>query len=167
MEEKKYGVWAVRSAASMFGAAEAWCKADGVPMEFDSLNAARLYANHLNETAGSPNVHYYSKEMQPDLVAAPKAPVHFEMQPSPGNSLKTAELDMEAEGGNYNMIDGVINNLPPAKADLTDGQTYDEIRELAPETLPEEKPSVLERLKADIPHPEEHELAVTPPERER
>ena len=46
MEEKKYGVWAVRSAASMFGAAEAWCKADGVPMEFDSLNAARLYGKY-------------------------------------------------------------------------------------------------------------------------
>ena len=105
--------------------------------------------------------------MQLELVAAPKAPVHFEPQPTPGNPLKSAELDMEAEGGNYNMIDGVINNLPPVKADLTDGQTYDEITELAPETLPEEQPSVLERLKADIPHPEEHELAVTPPERER
>ena len=93
--------------------------------------------------------------------------MYFEMQSAPSNPLKTVELDMEAEGGNYNMIDGVINNLPPAKADLTDGQTYDEIRELAPETLSEEKPSVLEHLKAGIPHPEEHELAVTPPERER
>lgn len=167
MKEKTYGVWAVRSAASMFGAAEAWCKSEGVPMEFDSLNAARLYANHLNETVGSSNVHYYPKEMQPNLMTAPKAPVHFEMQPVPGNSLQSVELDMEAEGGNYNMIDGVINNLPPAKADLTDGQTYDEIMELAPETLPQEKPSVMERLKADIPRPEEHDLAVTPPERER
>ena len=76
MEEKKYGVWAVRSAVSMFGAAEAWCKADGVPMEFDSLNAARLYANHLNETVGSPNVHYYPKEMQPKRRKKLKNPVH-------------------------------------------------------------------------------------------
>ena len=83
MEEKKYGVWAVRSAVSMFGAAEAWCKADGVPMEFDSLNAARLYANHLNETVGSPNVHYYPKEMQPKLMVAPKARCILKCSPFP------------------------------------------------------------------------------------
>ena len=35
------GVWAVRSAASMFGHAEAWCKEDGRPLEFESLEAAQ------------------------------------------------------------------------------------------------------------------------------
>ena len=38
---------------------------------------------------------------------------------------------------NYNMIDGVPNNEGVPKPDLTDGQTYEEIKELAPETLPE------------------------------
>jgi len=37
---------------------------------------------------------------------------------------------------NYNMIDGLVNNEAP-KLDLTDGQTHEEIKELAPETLPE------------------------------
>ena len=47
---------------------------------------------------------------------------------------------------NYNMIDGVINNEKP-RLDLTDGQTYEEIMELAPETLPTEKPSVIEQIR--------------------
>lgn len=63
-KEKKYGVWVVRSSASMFGAAERWCKADGVRMEFDSLNAAKLCANELDDTNGNPNVYYYPKEIQ-------------------------------------------------------------------------------------------------------
>ena len=57
------------------------------------------------------------------------------------------------------------NNEPPVKPDLTDGQTHEEIRELAPETLPEEKPSVLDRLKSERP---EHEARqITPPVPER
>ena len=35
------------------------------------------------------------------------------------------------------MIDGVPNNEGPSKPDLTDGATYEEIKELIPETLPE------------------------------
>ena len=62
--------------------------------------------------------------------------------PHPDNYLKNAEMDLE---GNYNQIDGLINNQKP-HCDLTGGQTYDDLRELAPETLPEEKRSVLERL---------------------
>jgi len=34
-KETTYGVWAVRSGASIFGHAEAWCKEDGKPLEFD------------------------------------------------------------------------------------------------------------------------------------
>ncbi|AOT68770.1 DUF4316 domain-containing protein [Geosporobacter ferrireducens] len=60
-----------------------------------------------------------------------------------GNYLKNAEMSLE---GNYNQIDGILGNAPSCDADLTDGQTYDDLRELAPETLPEEKRSVLERL---------------------
>lgn len=73
------------------------------------------------------------------------------------NYLRSAELDAEQ---NYNMVDdGLLNNIEPPKPDLTDGQTYDEIRELAPETLPQEihsakddKPSLLgqiERFRAE------------------
>jgi len=62
--------------------------------------------------------------------------------PAPGDHLKNAEMAME---GNYNMLDGVINNTGP-RDNLTDGQTWEEIRNLAPETLPEEKQSVLDRL---------------------
>ena len=50
--------------------------------------------------------------------------------------IPTAAVEVEAEQ-NYNMIDGVINNEGVPKPDLTDGQTYAEIRELAPETLPD------------------------------
>lgn len=63
----------------------------------------------------------------------------------PGKYLKNAEMAVEQ---NYNQIDGRINNEPPRRADLTDGQTHDEIAELAPETLPpKDKPSILEQLK--------------------
>lgn len=61
------------------------------------------------------------------------------------NYLAAAEMSAEQ---NYNQIDGVINNEGPRRADLTDGQTYDEIQELAPETLDrQEKPSILGELK--------------------
>ena len=65
------------------------------------------------------------------------------------NHLASAEMSKEQ---NYNMIDGLHNNEAAAKADLTDGQTHEELLELAPETLPDadvpaEKPSVLEQLR--------------------
>ncbi len=60
------------------------------------------------------------------------------------NPLAATEMSTEQ---NYNMIDGVRNNMAYPKADLTDGQTHEELRELAPQTLPDEKPSVLERLR--------------------
>ena len=48
------------------------------------------------------------------------------------NYLAPAEKSTEQ---NYNMIDGVMNNTVSSKPDLTDGQTHEEIRELAPHTL--------------------------------
>lgn len=78
--------------------------------------------------------------------------------------LRGAEIDAEQ---NYNMVgDALINNVKTPKADLTDGQTHEEIRELAPETLPaeiqsgSERPSLLgqvEQYKSDSGpmHPEE------------
>ena len=83
----------------------------------------------------------------------------------PENYLRNTELDLEGESGNYNMIDGVVNNAPPARPDLTDGQTYDEIRELAPEMLLDDKPSILEKLKADRAEHETYHISPAPPER--
>lgn len=305
--EQVYGVWAVRSAASMFGHAEAWCKEDGRPLEFESLEAAKAYALELNRKATA-NVRYFVKEKepepnavrvpasQPDIEAAgpvDRAPrnevaekhneipgrqmapeadpvveirsaVHsnyanmvamlaadnkvylgreerysftpgqpgsydnrdgslcfvsdmpemyyflygegwshsqeemldrgltmdqymefarlqegvlrqftlrreilFAGQPfqTPENYLRNAELDLEGEKGNYNMIDGIVNNDPPVRADLTDGQTHEEIRELAPETLPNEKPSIMEKLRADRMEHEARGFQPSPPER--
>ncbi len=59
--EKVYGVWAVRSAQSIFGHAEAWCKDDGKPLEFPTYEAAAAYAAELNRMTTA-NVHYYPKE---------------------------------------------------------------------------------------------------------
>lgn len=65
--EKKYGVWAMRSAGSVCGAAQSWCKHGGKPMEFDTMEQAKSYAKQLNESCYSPNVHYAAKEMEPKL----------------------------------------------------------------------------------------------------
>jgi len=73
----------------------------------------------------------------------------FGFTPLPGfdsgkNHLRSLEDMLEQ---NDNQLDGIINNTALHRADLTDGQTYDEIKELAPETLNKsEKPSVLEKL---------------------
>ena len=64
---KKYGVWAMRSAGSVCGAAQSWCKHDGKPIEFDTMEQAESYAKQLNESCYSPNVHYAAKEMEPEL----------------------------------------------------------------------------------------------------
>lgn len=67
-----------------------------------------------------------------------------------GGYLRGAELDAEQ---NCNMApDGLLNNIAPSKLDLTDGQTFEEILALTPETLPKEiqpggdKPSLLGQL---------------------
>lgn len=65
--EQKYGVWAVRSAASVCGAAESWCKHNGKPMEFDTMAQATEHADQLNKSCYTANVHYYPKEMEPEL----------------------------------------------------------------------------------------------------
>ena len=306
-KEKTYGVWAVRSAASIFGRAESWCKEAGRPLEFASQETAEAYAKEYNSRTTA-NVHYFVKEKEPEPGAVRKdgtqpdraARAHEEQTPRnaaveklneipgrqlskdpdplveirsavhsnyagmvamlaadnrvylgreehyhyqdgltsyydngdgslcfvtdrvdmyyflygegwahsqaemlergltsdqyaefarlqngvlrqfeaqreilfagqpfqpPESYLRNAELYEEGQTGNYNMLDGRLNNEPPVKPDLTDGQTHEEIRELAPETLPEEKPSVLDRLKSERP---EHEARqITPPVPER
>ena len=305
--EHVYGVWAVRSAASMFGHAEAWCKEDGRPLEFESLETAQAYALELNRKTTA-NVRYFVKEKEPEpnavrvpasqpdmeavgpvdripkndvaekhneipgrqmapeadpvveirsavhsnyanmvaMLAAdnkvylgreerysftpgqpgsydnrdgslcfvsdmpemyyflygegwshsqeemldrgltmdqymefarlqegvlrqftPRREILFAGQPfqAPENYLRNAELDLEGEKGNYNMIDGIVNNAPPVRADLTDGQTHEEVKELAPETLPNEKPSIMEKLRADRMEHEVRGFQPSPPER--
>jgi|GEM_PF-2171533 len=72
---------------------------------------------------------------------------------------RTFEFEKSAEQ-NYNMIDGLVNNAPP-ELDLTDGQTHEEIKELAPETLLENKTQEQSEHEPDIPaHPEENEAAL-------
>ena len=305
--EQVYGVWAVRSAASMFGHAEAWCKEDGRPLEFESLEAAQAYALELNRKATA-NIRYFVKEKEPEpnavrvpasqpdmeavgpvnrvprndvaekhneipgrqmapeadpvveirsavhsnyanmvaMLAAdnkvylgreerysftpgqpgsydnrdgslcfvsdmpemyyflygegwshsqeemldrgltmdqymefarlregvlqqftPRREILFAGHPfqTPENYLRNAELDLEGEKGNYNMIDGIVNNDPPIRADLTDGQTHEEVKELAPETLPNEKPSIMEKLRADRVDHGARGFQPSPPER--
>lgn len=292
--EQVYGVWAVRSAASMFGHAEAWCKEDGRPLELNRKattnvryfvkekepepNAVRVpasqpdieavgpvdrvprnevaekhneipgrqmapeadpvveirsavHSNYANMVAmlaadskvylgreerysftpgqpgsydnrdGSlcfvsdmPEMYYFlygegwshSQEEMLDRGLTmdqymefarlqegvlrqftPRREILFAGQPfqAPENYLRNAELDLEGEKGNYNMIDGIVNNDPPVRADLTDGQTHEEIRELAPETLPNEKPSIMEKLRADRTAHEARGFQPSPPER--
>ncbi|MFQ9847048.1 MAG: DUF4316 domain-containing protein [[Clostridium] leptum] len=45
----------------------------------------------------------------------PRREILFAGQPfqAPENYLRNAELDLEGEKGNYNMIDGIVNNDPP------------------------------------------------------
>ena len=62
-KEKLYGVWAVRSAASIFGRAESWCKEDGKPLEFESRKDAEEYAKEANSHTTA-NVHYYVREKE-------------------------------------------------------------------------------------------------------
>ena len=66
--EQKYAVWAVRSAASVCGAAQSWCKHGGRPMEFETMAQAAEYADQLNKNCYTPNVSYYPKEMEPVLA---------------------------------------------------------------------------------------------------
>ena len=70
-KEKVYGVWAVRSGASIFGHAEAWCKEDGKPLEFDTRKAAEAYAGEMNSRTTA-NVHYYAQEKEPEPGAVRK-----------------------------------------------------------------------------------------------
>lgn len=137
MDNNVYGVWAVRSGNSIFGHAESWCKDNGRVIEFDSVAEAEKYAAELNNEA-TPNCHYhvmakrhdrdsikYPAERTPDdKIPAVGRPAHL-----PENYLLNAELKEEAQTGNYNMLDGRMDNLAPESA--------------------AEKSSVIDKLKTD------------------
>ena len=124
MSETVYGVWAVRSGNSIFGYAEAWCKDHGKVIEFESRAEAEKYASERNKET-SYNCHYYVRPKQherdsvkypiertpDDKVPAVGRPAHL-----PENYLLNAELKEEAQTGNYNMLDGRMDNISPQSA---------------------------------------------------
>ena len=76
---KKYGVWAVRSAASVCGPAEAWLKSNGKPITFDSYEEAAAKAESLMNNIGTTNVSYYPKEMRQELDEAPASRIYMKL----------------------------------------------------------------------------------------
>jgi len=62
----KYRVLAIRSANSMFGAAQGYCKEDGVELHFDTKELADQYADHLDSVTTSKNVSYEVQEYDND-----------------------------------------------------------------------------------------------------
>ena len=116
-----------------------------VPGDWQGGNDPAALGKHISETEkGVFTSHGYlnlSGDEWKEQYRAGDIPARYRIF----NYLAAAEMSVE---GNYNQIDGVINNEGPRRADLTDGQTYDEIEELAPETLRDkDKPSILEQLK--------------------
>ena len=81
MDNKVYGVWAVRGGGSMFGHAEAWCKHYGAPIEFDSKSEAQKYAAELNKNA-TVNCRYSVREKQHEPGA-----VRFPLERTPDDKV--------------------------------------------------------------------------------
>jgi len=81
--------------------------------------------------------YYFSTEERVKLDYMSRVTYYMEAYKVTEKPVSTAAVEVDAEQ-NYNMIDGVRNNESVPKPDLTDGQTDAEIRELAPEMLPDE-----------------------------
>ena len=155
MSETVYGVWAVRSGNSIFGHAEAWCKDHGKVIEFESRAEAEKYAAERNKETTF-NCHYYVRPKQherdsvkypiertpDDKVPAVGRPAHL-----PENYLLNAELKEEAQTGNYNMLDGRMDNIAPESA--------------------AEKFSVIDKLKSEPPEQEQNQPSRGDKKRER
>lgn len=67
MNMKRWGIWAKRSAASIFGAAEDWLKSEGKVQIFDTYEEAAEKASTLMKNIGTANVSYYPKEIEIEL----------------------------------------------------------------------------------------------------
>ena len=139
MDDKVYGGWAIRSGSSIFGHAEAWCKDHGKVIELESKAEAEKYAAERNaETSSNCHYHVMSKRHDRDSVKYPiertpddKIPAVGRPAHLPENYLLNAELKEEAQTGNYNMLDGRMDNIAPESA--------------------AEKSSVIDQLKVDQP----------------
>lgn len=68
---EKYGIWARRSAASLYGASEAWVKQEGEPLTFNTYEEAASEARRLMENTCTPNASYFAKGMNIMLEEAP------------------------------------------------------------------------------------------------
>ncbi|MBQ6412511.1 MAG: DUF4316 domain-containing protein [Ruminococcus sp.] len=155
MDDRVYGVWAVRSGSSMFGHAEAWCKDHGKVIEFESKAEAEKYAAERNaETSLNCHYHVMSKQHDRDSIRYPiertpddKIPAVGRPAHLPENYLLNAELKEEAQTGNYNMLDGRMDNLAPESA--------------------AEKSSVIDKLKVDQPDQEPRQRTHRDKARER
>ena len=125
----------------------------GVQIEIERLKNARVRVEDISEELDyrdraaegmrwNDNLYRYSNDELQQMEAAWREPDAY---------LKNAEMSTEQ---NYNQINGLIDNEVPRRADLTDGQTHEEIQALAPETLRGDaprktgKPSILAALKA-------------------
>jgi len=64
---KRWGIWAKRSVASIFGAAEDWLKSEGKVQIFDTYEEAAEKASTLMKNIGTANVSYYPKEIEIEL----------------------------------------------------------------------------------------------------
>jgi len=76
---KKYGIWAERSSASIFGAREAWLKRDGKPVTFDTYKEAAHEASRLMNNIGTANVSYCPKEIEVKLEEAPASGMNLKL----------------------------------------------------------------------------------------
>lgn len=71
LTEKKWGIWARRSAASVCGAAEAWVKSNDRILAFDTYKEAAEQADSYMRNIGTVNVSYYPKKLGPEQLNAP------------------------------------------------------------------------------------------------
>jgi len=102
---KYYGVWAVRSENSDLGPAEAWHKNNGVIKVFTNLETAKKQAELCNESTRSPNISYYAKEMNFELIQSV-------LKQQKRDSLKLLKNTEVSSVKNYNSPYGVLNDLP-------------------------------------------------------
>jgi len=58
-----YGIWADRSADSVFGKASRWAKHGGERLAFKSKEEAQAVADHFNTTIRTANVRYSVKKI--------------------------------------------------------------------------------------------------------
>ncbi|HEU5463456.1 MAG TPA: hypothetical protein VFV82_04955 [Candidatus Binatia bacterium] len=69
MSEPKWGIWCVRSGASIVGPGQAWMKKDGKVLLFDTEAEARAEAKRTNEGTRSANLHYSAREFRESFDA--------------------------------------------------------------------------------------------------
>ena len=95
MDNKVYGVWAVRGDGSIFGHAEAWCKHYGAPIEFDSKSEAQKYAAELNKDA-TVNCRYSVREKQHEPGA-----VRFPLERTPDDKVPAGKYAVSTSNRNF------------------------------------------------------------------